>query len=214
MPGEVLKISKRYSQPNLSYWRKTNRGPFGPPSSGRGLSICLIAIRCSCVERGLWWRWRHAPCLAGSPATHRSGMESDGRVGLDDREQQISHLNFRMPLAASWPRRPFTHPLPLGDDRLGSAVWCAERRAPVWSSGHTGWNPRRGMLTLSDPEQTTWTGSLMERETVLVVQCCYLGGLYYAPGLSLNAKIYGNGCRQRPFNPCDLIFFQINVIFP
>ena len=39
MPGEVLKISKRYSQPNLSYWRKTNRGgPLGPPSSGRGLS--------------------------------------------------------------------------------------------------------------------------------------------------------------------------------
>ena len=32
MLGEVLKISKRYSQPNLSYWRKTNRGgPFGPP---------------------------------------------------------------------------------------------------------------------------------------------------------------------------------------
>ena len=31
MPGEVLKISKRYSQPNLSYWRKTNRGPFAPP---------------------------------------------------------------------------------------------------------------------------------------------------------------------------------------
>ena len=26
MPGEVLKILKRYSQPNLSYWRKTNRG--------------------------------------------------------------------------------------------------------------------------------------------------------------------------------------------
>ena len=26
-----LKISKRYSQPNLSYWRKTNRGAFGPP---------------------------------------------------------------------------------------------------------------------------------------------------------------------------------------
>ena len=38
MSGEVLKISKRYSQPNLSYARKTNRGgPLGPPSSGRGL---------------------------------------------------------------------------------------------------------------------------------------------------------------------------------
>ena len=54
-------------------------------------------------------------------------MESDGRVELDDREQQISHLNFRRPLAASWPRRRFAHPLPPGDDRLGSAVWCAER---------------------------------------------------------------------------------------
>ena len=31
MPGEVLKISKRYSQPNLSYWRKPTRGPFAPP---------------------------------------------------------------------------------------------------------------------------------------------------------------------------------------
>ena len=32
MPGEVLKISKRYSQPNLSYWRKTTSGePFAPP---------------------------------------------------------------------------------------------------------------------------------------------------------------------------------------
>ena len=30
MPGEVLKISNRYSQPNLSYWRKTTRGPFEP----------------------------------------------------------------------------------------------------------------------------------------------------------------------------------------
>ena len=35
MPGEVLKISKRYSQPNLSYWRKTNRGSFGPPIRSR-----------------------------------------------------------------------------------------------------------------------------------------------------------------------------------
>ena len=35
MPGEVLKISKRYSQPNLSYWRKTTRGPFGPPIRSR-----------------------------------------------------------------------------------------------------------------------------------------------------------------------------------
>ena len=31
MPGEVLKISKRYSQPNLSYWRKTNRGALWAP---------------------------------------------------------------------------------------------------------------------------------------------------------------------------------------
>ena len=39
MPGEVLKISKRYSQPNLSYWRKPTGGggPLGLPSSGRGL---------------------------------------------------------------------------------------------------------------------------------------------------------------------------------
>ena len=39
MPGEVLKISKRYSQPNLSYWRKTNRGggALSAPPSGRGL---------------------------------------------------------------------------------------------------------------------------------------------------------------------------------
>ena len=39
MPGEVLKISKRYSQPNLSHWRKTTRGgPEAPPPSGRGLT--------------------------------------------------------------------------------------------------------------------------------------------------------------------------------
>ena len=44
MPGEVLKISKRYSQPNLSYWRKTTRGggPKGPPPSGRGLMSFVI----------------------------------------------------------------------------------------------------------------------------------------------------------------------------
>ena len=35
MPGEVLNISKRYSQRNLSYWRKTTRGPFGPPIRSR-----------------------------------------------------------------------------------------------------------------------------------------------------------------------------------
>ena len=103
---------------------------------------------CSCAERGLWWRWRHAPCPPRSPAADCSGMESDGRVGLDNHEQQISHLDFLRSVAASWPRRPFTHPLPPGDDWPGSAVWCAERRAPVWSSGRTGWYPRRGMLTI------------------------------------------------------------------
>ena len=46
MPGEVLKISKRYSQPNLSYWRKTNRGggPFGPLPSGRGLKFINFTL--------------------------------------------------------------------------------------------------------------------------------------------------------------------------
>ena len=39
MPGEVLKMSKRYSQPNLSYWRKTNRGPFAPPPPIRSRDI-------------------------------------------------------------------------------------------------------------------------------------------------------------------------------
>ena len=34
-------------------------------------------------------------------------------------------------------------------------------------------------------------GSLLARETVLVVQCCYLVGSYWAPVLSLNAKFYG-----------------------
>ena len=41
MRWEVLKISKLYSQPNLSYWRKTTRGAFGPPPSGRGLRFKL-----------------------------------------------------------------------------------------------------------------------------------------------------------------------------
>ena len=41
MPGEVLKVSKRYSRPNLSYWRKTTRGggAKAPPPSGRGLRL-------------------------------------------------------------------------------------------------------------------------------------------------------------------------------
>ena len=64
MSGEVLKISKRYSQPNLSYWRKTNRGPFAqtwvidekptggplPPPSGRGLIHCMTKSTGSCLN--------------------------------------------------------------------------------------------------------------------------------------------------------------------
>ena len=47
MLGEVLKISKRYSQPNLSYWRKNNRG-------GGGLWAPLIRSR---VKKYLRWVW-------------------------------------------------------------------------------------------------------------------------------------------------------------
>ena len=44
MSGEVLKISKRYSEPNLSYWRKSTRGALWLPPSGGGLRKCNVRV--------------------------------------------------------------------------------------------------------------------------------------------------------------------------
>ena len=53
MPGEVLKISKRYSQPNLSYWRKTNRGPFGAPLIRSRVKTCILDNYMPYIKNGL-----------------------------------------------------------------------------------------------------------------------------------------------------------------
>ena len=80
------------------------------------LSICLIAIRCSCAERGLWWRWRHAPCACqvSRNTLFRHGEWWSGRTRRSwaaDLSSQLSDAACRLmassslhPSAATWRR--------------------------------------------------------------------------------------------------------------
>ena len=92
MPGEVLKISKRYSQPNLSYWRKTTRGAQRAPPSGRGLTLARFPYFATFASGGGGGGWYDPPPWRSAPDGRRASRKKP--VDASRWNLAIAHIVF------------------------------------------------------------------------------------------------------------------------